>query len=105
MRSTIEELKTRWETDEGKKRLQKVKAALLTDKLWKDALLGFPGVEEIDSGLDLRGADLSGTSLISANLNGANLNGANLSGANLKGADLTGADLSGATYDCMTTWP
>ena len=67
MRSTIEELKARWETDEGKKRLQKVKAALLTDKLWKDTLLGFPGVEEIDSEPDLRGANLSRTNLINAN--------------------------------------
>ena len=115
------ELIARWKTDEGKELLQKVYTALQARAPCTDILAGFPGVEEIASGLDLRGADLSSTSLSgadlsnadlsnanftltvlrdadlkNANLSSANLSDANLRGTNLRGANLHGANLRGA---------
>ena len=102
---TPEQLKTRWETDEGKKRLQTVVAALLAGEPWTDILSGFPGVTEIDSGLDLRGADLRDANLSGADLGGADLRRANLGGADLSSANLRGANLQEAIYDDGTRWP
>jgi uncharacterized protein YjbI with pentapeptide repeats len=92
----MEELLARWDTDEGKKLLETVVAALLADEPCTSILSGFPGVAEIESGLDLRHANLSGANLSGADLIDADLHRANLSDADLLGADLIDADLRGA---------
>ena len=90
------ELKARWKTDEGKELLQKVYTALQARAPCTDILAGFPGVEEIASGLDLRGADLSSASLSGADLSNADLSQANFALTVLRDADLKNANLSDA---------
>jgi|GEM_PF-382551 len=101
MPATKEQLKERWHTDDGKKRLAKVIEALQRGEDWAPILEGFPHVEEVANGRDLRnadlsGADLSGGALVRDNASGADLNDANLIKADVRGANLIKADLSKA---------
>ena len=105
--ATPEQLKDRWETDDGKERLVEIIGALKRGESWATLLEGFPYAEEIPNGRDLRGADLHHedladahlrhTALAEANLSGARLFLANLRGSDLRGAVLSGAELGGAT--------
>ena len=100
---TPEQLKTRWETDEGKKRLQTVVAALLAGEPWTDILSGFPGVTEIDSGLDLRGADLRDANLSGADLDNADFSGTNLTDTNFGDAFASVIGLNGLKIAALQT--
>jgi len=95
-----EQLRERWETDDGRRRLAKVIEAAKKKEDWAAILKGFPYVEEVYNGRDLRFANLSGANLIGAylraDLSGADLSGADLSEANLSHAALGRANLNGA---------
>jgi uncharacterized protein YjbI with pentapeptide repeats len=98
---TDRDLRSRWGTDDGIERRDKVLAALKAKEDCQSILDGFPGVDAMRSGLDLRGVNLDFENLRSANLQTANLENAALhnavlAGANLRGANLIGADLVGA---------
>ena len=103
----------RWLVKEGPDRRRAVIEALVAGREWRSILVGFPGVNEVSNGLDLRGIDLSALDLRQAQLERARLDSANLRGANLNGvslkyasfreaamgdADLAGADLTGADF-------
>ena len=95
MWTTLEQLKERWITDDGKKRLKSVvEAARRQDPKWSSILDGFPHAAEVKNGRDLRGANLEKADFWGADLTGANLEGSVLIGANLKRAFLENADLS-----------
>jgi len=96
MSLNLEGLKARWKTGKGQKLLRKVYAALHAGESLGDTLAGFPRVDEIDSGLDLRGADLSDADLSGADLSGADLSDADLSGAKLNSSNLSNANLANA---------
>ncbi len=89
-------LRVRWNTQAGRTRLYAVRKALLEGKDWPSLLTGFPFVEEVEHGRDLRGADLSESVIPGANLQRAHLAGSTLSRSNLKKADLRRANLAGA---------
>ena len=115
------QLEERWNSEDGKERLSKVLDAMRGRDPWWDILSGFPGVDEVENGRDLRGAglgrvelsdvdlsdvDFRGANLCSATLihtlldnskfGDANLNRATFSEASFDGTDFTGANLSGA---------
>ncbi len=119
---TPEELKARWETEEGKERLAAVVRTIRAgNHNWEDSLKGLIGVDEVENGRDLRfvslinhtltvqytgqGADFSDSRLEYANLYNAglknadfvraNLRSVNLGSANLENSRLTLADLTG----------
>ena len=94
--ATLEQLRDRWRTDDGKKRLAKVIEAAKKKEDWAHILKGFPYVEEVENRRDLRGAHSSEAHPSGAHRSGADLRGADLNGANLSGAHLFEADLSGA---------
>jgi len=81
MAATWEQLKARWQTDDGKERLAKVIEAAKKGEDWAAILEGFPFVEEVENGRDLRMADLRRAMLFRADLRRADLKGANLMGA------------------------
>jgi len=95
MNPTSEQLKARWLTEDGQKRLAAVKEALISRQEWNGILDGFDYTTN-DFKRDLRGVDLSEADLSGANLSGADLYGAGLYEANLYRADLSGANLSEA---------
>jgi len=76
----------RWQTDDGRHRLAKVAAAATKKEDWAPILTGFPFVEEVKDGRDLRQAPLNDADLQNANLRNANLHEANLNGSDLAGA-------------------
>ena len=94
--ATERQLRDRWETGNGRQRLKKVIAALQNGEDWTPILTGFPHVEEVRIGRDLRHADLSQANLYEGDLNGANLSEAMLRGADLRKAELRDADLGKA---------
>lgn len=95
-------LKERWETEDGRDRLKRIIQAIQEGKEdWPDILKGFPGVDKLESGLDLRYADLSKLKLREAKLTNIRLDWANLSGANLENAELIGSNLYHASF-CNT---
>jgi len=96
MPATHEQLKARWKTEDGKRRLAEVVARAKKRENWSFVLKGFPFVDEVENGRDLRGANLTGACLTAADLSGANLTGADLLGTDLRSARLTGADFTGA---------
>lgn len=98
--------KKRWLTPKGQEVRQQIIEHIREDN-WEKFLKGFPFVEEVKNGRDLRFIDLNGANLKEADLwsanlsescfKEANLNGANLMGAYLYSANLRGAKLNGAT--------
>jgi len=93
--STPQQLKERWETPEGKKVRQQI-IEHISEPNWVKFLIGFPLLEEIKNGRDLRYIDLSNEELFNAYLNDTNLEGANLQGSNLMCSQLKNAYLSKA---------
>jgi hypothetical protein len=58
--SHYKQLKDRWSTPQGRKLLERlVSTDFKNNSDWQDVLSGFPHVEEVRSGRDLRGVDLS----------------------------------------------
>ena len=105
--ATYEQLRERWKTADGKERLAKVIAAAKKQENWAPILKGFPCVEEVENGRDLRfvelpGAKLREADLIEANLIEADIRWADLRDADLRDADLRGADLVQACLDSST---
>lgn len=96
MELSLQELRDRWYTPDGKARLVGIVEALPKGEDWEHFLEGFPGVAEIEDGKDLRGASLQGANLEGVNFHAVNLEGANLYNANLEGANLYEANLKGA---------
>ena len=107
-KATEKQLRERWLTPEGKKVRQQIIEHIREDN-WEKFLVGFPFVEEVGNGRDLRFIDLGraniwGAYLMRAHLEGANLRRANLWGANLWKADLRGANLRGASLWGANLW-
>ena len=96
MPATDEQLRERWKTEDGQRRLKAIVDALKAKKHWESILAGFPYVEEVKNGRDLRGADPVKAKLVSADLSEGDFSGANLKRANLSEADLSEADFSEA---------
>ena len=93
-------IKTRWETDDGKDRLERiVKAIQKGDDNWPEILEGFPEVEKLENMYDLRGVDLSGYNLNGVTLCNVCFANANLSRTILNHANLASASLSQANLD------
>lgn len=93
MPATAKQLKARWETDDGRERLSRVKEALKNREDWASILAEFPHVDEVGNGRDLRGANLA-----VAHLRGADLRGADLSEADLSHCNLTDTKLARAVF-------
>lgn len=86
--STLKQLKERWETPEGD-RLKRRIASLINKPGWEKHLNGFPFVDEIENGKDLRFIDLSTNNRLGrAKLNETNISYANFSHSNLTEAEL-----------------
>lgn len=85
----------RWLTPAGIALRQKLIPALRNES-WAKLLVGFPYVNEVAGGRDLRQVDLSGEDLSSAKLAGADLGGANLAGCILDQSDFSGANMGAA---------
>lgn len=96
--STPKQLKKRWLTPEGKKVRQQI-IEHIREHNWERFLKGFPYVEEVENGKDLRFIDIGRTSLEGADFHSADLNGANLEGAYLKKTDLNMANLMDANMN------
>ena len=92
MTPAVKQLRARWKTADGRKRLEVIKDAIVAEQEWKTILEGFPLTESYIL-KDLRGADLRNADLKEANLCRANLYGANLRGAKLWITDLREANL------------
>jgi uncharacterized protein YjbI with pentapeptide repeats len=90
------QLRARWRTDDGIRRLDAFLAAVRTNRIngWESVLDGFEFTDEMQSLRDLRGADLS-----KANLRGAELTGTCFADANLAGSDLRDTRLFVANFD------
>jgi len=90
-------LRTRWKTEDGRRRLSQVVAAVVQKRPdWEDILKGFSLVDEVQNGRDLRYAQLGRARLSGAYLADTELSHSDLSKANLSHADLRRASLSGA---------
>ena len=92
MPATPEQLRARWETEDGKRRLDDVVEAAKKGEPWARILEGFAHVDEVRNGRDLRFAPLG-----HRELNGADLSDAHLTCACLLRSLLGGADLRGTT--------
>ena len=98
MPATPEQLKARWETEDGKRRLAELIMAARVRLDWAFILVGFPHSDEVALGRDLRRAPLAGTDLRMARLDWADVSGADFRRANLSGANLSEADSSEADF-------
>lgn len=92
MEATEKQVKDRWRTPKGKKVRQQIIEHIKEDN-WKKFLVGFPHVEEVWNGRDLRGINLKKANLWKANLEEVFLWKANLEEANLIKANLAHANL------------
>lgn len=92
MNPTPEQLKARWKTADGQKRLAAVLKALGLGQEWEAILVGFPYTEGHNP-RDLRGAYFATADLTDANLTDADLTAADLREAVLIGTNFTDADL------------
>jgi len=94
--STKKELGDRWETNDGKDRIERLIKAIAAGEDWGLILVGFPHVEEVPDNRDLRYIPFAGVDLRNANFINAAMDGANLHGANLRAAKLSSAQLTKA---------
>ncbi len=85
------DLRERWLTPEGKKVKQHIIEHIRDDN-WEIFLAGFPFVEEVENGKDLRFFKISKTDLEGDELGGANFEGADLWGSHFKGVRLCDAN-------------
>ncbi len=95
---TKDEMIGRWLTPDGIQRRRRVLELIKSGGEWPDALIGFPGVDEVRAREDLRGIDFSGEDLTHAQLPFVNFECARLDGATLTRADLTSAQLCGTSF-------
>ena len=95
MTPTPEQLKARWNTEDGQKRLTAIKQAQ-SDGLvdWNAISHQFPPTREF-KGKDLRGIDLRGFDLENADFTEVDFRHADLRDVNLRNACLSGTDLRG----------
>ena len=89
MKATPDQLQARWLTEDGKRRLETIVKMARNNQEWSSILVGFPWVEEVENGRDLRMADFW-----KANLGGANFSSSNLLGCKFLESDLIGANVS-----------
>ena len=59
MPATPEQLKARWQTEDGERRLAQVIELARRGEDWEPVLKGFPFADEVENGLDIRAANLS----------------------------------------------
>jgi uncharacterized protein YjbI with pentapeptide repeats len=96
--ATEKQLKERWETPEGNK--LKCRITMYIKKPgWEKYLVGFPFVDEIENGRDLRAIDLSNNSRLGrAKLNETNISNANFNNSNLVEAELNNTIAIGSNF-------
>ena len=117
MKATDEQLRERWLTPEGEKVKQEV-AEHIQENNWESFLVGFPFVDEVENGKDLRFIDLSNENIREEEcpvavstptgfeefyptepyFGQANLQEANLIGANLKKINFEKANLMSTNF-------
>ena len=93
-----DDLKRRWDTDDGTRRKALVvKHLLARDPAWPRDLDGFAGADEVGDAEDLRGVDFSGLDLAGLDLSHVRLDYALLDRCDLSGARLQAARLPHAS--------
>ena len=97
-RTTVDELRERWQTTSGSARLAKVVAALGYSD-WQKMVVGLPHAAEVPNGRDLRGAPLAGLHLEDKSLRWTNLAYADCSSIAMSDVSCLNADLTAVSFD------